>query len=473
MKNKIVGYFIVYFFFFCYGCNPINPARYSNLTNLSIPKSFQNAINMESNSSLINWYKTLHDPNLNILVARTLKRNLDLKIAKKTIEELKYEFLKTKTHSYPTIDLQGQVTRQRQSYKTKTPTGKEITIVNITNSFNTSIVASYELDLWKKIYFEKQASRLEFLKSKEDANILVLSIISTCIENYFDLMTLNRKLALYDKKIKLLNKLNKIYSTRYKIGLTDFFTYQYYKNLLLETKVIFENLIKQKKYIEQKINNLVGDYPYTGNIKVSDITIDIKSLSIPKTLPSDLLKRRPDIKKAILNLKQKLSNLGYARAIRFPSINLSGNIGYISDELNTLIKPESRIWAISSSLLFPLFNMGKLKYNEKQKEQSFYKSILEYQKTVLNAFFEVESTLMERIELENIYSIYKDELNNRTKEYMFQKRRQQNGIVEVSTLLEKELNLIDIQIKINDTRLSILKNQILLFKVLGGTYHKE
>lgn len=89
----------------------------------------------------------------------------------------------------------------------------------------------------------------------------------------------------------------------------------------------------------------------------------------------------------MLNVEEKLANLGYARSIRYPSINLSANVGYISDKLNTLIRPESRIWAVSSSLLFPIFNMNKLKYNEKQKIESVYKSILEYQKTVLNGFF--------------------------------------------------------------------------------------
>ncbi len=121
------------------------------------------------------------------------------------------------------MDFQGGWIRQRQTYKTKTITGKDISIVNISNSFNTKIVASYELDFWKKIHFEKEATRLEFLKSKEDENILVQSIISTCIEHYFELMALNAKLDYYGKKIEILNTLDRIYARRYKIGLTNFF----------------------------------------------------------------------------------------------------------------------------------------------------------------------------------------------------------------------------------------------------------
>ncbi len=153
-----------------------------------------------------------------------------------------------------------------------------------------------------------------------------------------------------------------------KLVLQIFFTLQYYKDLLLKNEVIFKDLIKQKKYTEQKINNLIGSYPHTGNIKVSPFNFNIDRLYIPKILPSELLKRRPDIKKSMLNVEEKLANLGYARSIRYPSINLSANVGYISDKLNTLIRPESRIWAVSSSLLFPIFNMNKLKYNEKTKK---------------------------------------------------------------------------------------------------------
>ncbi len=460
---------LILLFIFINSCNHITYNKYLNST-IHIPYSYKTNFSVQEICSLTDWYKIFNDEKLNKLVKDTIQKNIDLKIANKTIDILKYEVLKSRSNSYPNIDIEGNFIRQRQSYKIYSLNGEEKRIGLTSNRYTAKIAASYEIDLWKKISFEKEINKLEYLKSKEDREILLESIVSSIIDFYFQLSAINKKIELYNKRNKILDNLYKIYQMRYKRGITNYFQTQYYYNMLLDNTILLRNLIKQKKSLEQNINILRGNYPEYGNIETSKFNVDINTLKLPPMLPSKLLEQRPDIKKSTLDVKEAMAKVGYAHALRFPTINLSANIGYFSDKLNAFITPESKIWAISTSILYPLFNMKKLKYNEKQKKENLYKTILKYQNTVLNAFFEVENALIARKELENVYNYYLKQLKVKKDNYYLAKQRYKRGLDEIKNVYEKQLDLINLELKINDTKVAIIRNQILLFKVIGGNY---
>jgi len=470
--DKTINLIYILLILFTIGCNRIEFKSFKKDLPFEIQNRYENNFNNTDNSSLINWYKNFNDINLNQIVDKTIKNNLDVKIAVKKILEAKYNLLKTRSNLFPQIDLSGSFNRQRQSYKYKEPSGKEITVSNTSNSFSMQIMASYEIDLWNKLSYERELAKLELLKIKENKEIVLQSIVSQCINLYFSLCATIKKIKFLESKKEILKNLYTIYNKKFQSGLISYFQLRYYYNLLIDNDVQLKNLLKEKNYLEQNLNTLMANYPKSNNIKTSPFEIDIKDLKLPSLIPSDLLKRRPDIRYAILEVKSKLTNLGYAKALKFPSINLSADIGYLSDKLSYLTNPESQIWSISSSLLYPLFNAGKLKYNQKKSEEALYESILNYQKTVLNAFFEVESTLMKRKNIEKIYKDLKKQLKIKQEEFILTQKKYKKGLCSVTDLYERELDVINKKLNLLDTKLQIVQNQILLFKVLGGAITK-
>ena len=472
--NKTYRGIYIFIFLLIIRCNNLKIKDINQISSFKLKNKFENAIyNKRINSSLINWYKNFNDCNLNKIINKVIKNNLDIKIVLKRIKEAKYEQLKARSSIFPELNMSGDFNRKKQSYKLKDIFGRDINISNTSNTFSLSLMASYELDLWRKLSFQRKYATLEYLKARQNKEIILESMVSQASDLYFKLCAINSKIRYVNRQIKILEYLYNIYNKKFQAGLINYFQLRYYYNLLIDTKIKLKELLGEKKEIEQKLNLFMGDYPSSNNLRVSFLKIDINRLSPPSPLPSELLKRRPDIKLALLEVKSKLANLGYARALRFPSINLSANIGYLSDTLKELTDPESQIWGISSSILYPLFNAGKLKYNEKKYRESLKESILNYQKTVLNAFLEVESALARRKTLQNIYIDLKKQLNIKQREFFLEQKKYKRGLCSITDLYEKELDVINKKISLLDTKLSIIENQILLYKVLGGTIEEN
>ncbi len=453
------------------GCGPSPSRLYVDGNNSSVPIKFDFAqVEEGGKRCLYSWYRTFNVPGLKSVVEEALENNLDVKIAAERLLELKYAYLKSVSSLYPRIDLSAGVKRQRSAYELNLPFKGATTVTTTSNTYSLEGVVSYEWDIWGKLRYEREAGRFSLLEGGEAQEVVKLGVVSLAVEYYFELASLNKKISLMERKVAILKRLYLLADREFNRGIGSINLLKERKNALLQGEIYLNGLIKERKGLIQKFNLLLGRYPHAHTSFMPPISLSLKIQFPSVPLPSQVLERRPDIKEALYRVRSALARYGYARALRFPSITLSASGGFISGKLRSMFDPVSRIWAISSEILYPLFNKGRLKYNQKQREAVLKRAIISYQKTVLTAFLEVESALMTsrrlRKELENTEKI----LENLQVERKLEEMRYCRGLSGASSLFGARLRCIDGELRLIDVKMRILKNQIFLFKAIGGSF---
>ncbi|HNW55203.1 MAG TPA: TolC family protein, partial [Bacteroidales bacterium] len=189
---------------------------------------------------------------------------------------------------------------------------------------------------------------------------------------------------------------------------------------------------------------------------------------IPAGIPSDLLLRRPDIIAAEQTLISQTEEIGVATAMRFPSISLTGFLGTATPDLATIVDPASLALGVGGSIFGPIFEFGK---NKRRVEAQRYKAdqySYQYQKTVLNAFAEVDNSLASLRLNKQEYQAYKSALDAASKAYSLTEARYYDGYTNYLELLIQQDNLFAAEF--NESTAQTQQNiaVVNLFKALGG-----
>jgi multidrug efflux system outer membrane protein len=188
---------------------------------------------------------------------------------------------------------------------------------------------------------------------------------------------------------------------------------------------------------------------------------------IPVGLPARLLERRPDIAEALFQLQAQNAQIGIAVAQMFPAINLTGLIGFASNELSTLTEGDPA-WSSSGSLLGPIFNFDKntsrVEIQESRTEQALY----QYENIVLNAFREVEDALIEVQTIKEQFEATKRQYLAASNAQKLSRMRYDGGVTSYLEVLESERTLFSVELQLSETRQQYLNSYIKLYKALGG-----
>ncbi|RMG74958.1 MAG: TolC family protein [Nitrospirae bacterium] len=446
-------------------CTPVKRQSPS----LNIPERFRNDLpETKSSPHLDHWWKDFNDPLLNDLIERALKHNHDIKLAAERVLEAR-AILKAKgSELFPSINLKAEATRQKQSFSFS-PGGNRTTITG--NSFMFTPVVSYELDLWQRINSSRRASYSRLISTMEAREAVMQTVLSDLVTLYFERLSLERKIELTKRRIKNSEDNLKVISSRYRRGLSSYLDLLQAKTQLSEVRARLPVLMKQAEDVSYRITLLAGQYPENIKPENPDYENYISRLRpVNAGIPSELLLRRPDLRVKAAEMEATFEELKVSRAKRFPSLSLTANYGWISDELRGLFKPESIIWQLSSGILSPLFDAGRLKSNEQAALSRYRQSLISYAKAVLQAFYEVETALMTRKALYRERQDLMNLLKDSKLTYDASLKRYQRGLVDLLTVLNAERQFYLAQEKLIDVDTAILKNRVFLYRALGGTW---
>jgi len=189
---------------------------------------------------------------------------------------------------------------------------------------------------------------------------------------------------------------------------------------------------------------------------------------IPAGIPAELLLRRPDVIAAEQTLISQTEEIGVSVAMRFPSISLTGFLGAASPDLTTIVDPASLALGITGNLLGPIFEFGKNKRRVDAQRYRAEQYSLQYQKTVLNAFAEVDNTLASLSLNKQEHDAYKSALDAASKAYTLTEARYYDGYTNYLELLIQQDNLF--KAEFNESASQTQQNiaVVNLFKALGG-----
>lgn len=448
-------------------CSTIPPKAPLNVVaepNVPMDKSYEvldkETISVPESPSvaLLRWQDFYADDKLKALIQMGLNHNKDLEQAVLAIQSAKARYQIAEANMFPTIATSGSVSR-----------GASVQDRNASTGYNVGLgMSSYELDLWGKVSSAKESALHEYLATNANKDTVQISLISNIAQGYVNLSyaIAQRQLALETLKTRehslFINK------KRFEAGIDA-------KNPSLQAEASLEavrlDIYKADTSILQLRNalQLLIGLPVPNELMPDMAVNKITSPSVFNAgLPSELLYYRPDIVKAEHALKSAGANINVARASYFPSIRLSGELGYRSSSLSDLLSSSAFGWSVGPSLSLPIFDAGARRANYEVAQVAQKQALSSYEKAIQTAFNEVGDVLATRATIgQQLQTQYRLQ-NNYQETYKIAHARFRSGLDNYLNVLDAERSLFANQQAILSLEQQQVISQIRLYQVLGG-----
>jgi len=412
----------------------------------------------------VEWFDLFQDEQLRQLIRTALEKNYDIQIAVQRIIEANERYGISRADLFPSVDLTTGVATSRTSTSgTLLPPGYEIR----REVGSVGVQAVWELDFWGRIRRANEAARAELLATEEARNAVYQSLVTGVAQAYFELRELDLELEIARRTVKSREESLRLVILREQMGVSSIMDVRQSESLVASAKTRIPLLEKGIETKENEINLLLAQNP--GPVtRGKPLTEQKIAPEVPAGLPSDLLARRPDIRYAEALLVAENARIGQARALLFPQIALSGELGTQSNALTNLFTNPATYWTGVAGLVQPIFNSGKLKRNVRAQEARQQQALLEYQKAVQQAFREVADSLTAytkarefRAEQEKLTAVLQDAAR-------VSQLRYSGGVTSYLEVLDTERQLFDAELGLAQAQRNELLAVIQLYKVLGG-----
>lgn len=401
------------------------------------------------------WWQRFGDPVLTRLVETALAHNPDIAIAAARVREARAQESLARAQLFPTLDAGVGISRSRSV----SPFGLPSESTGVSPIFQ----ASYEVDLFGRISDQIAAARGGFLASEAGRDSAALATASATASGYIVLRGLDLRRAVIVDTIASRAEALRIARDRARVGYTSQLEYRQAEAEYEGTTQLLPQVDLAIARQEDALSLLLGESP-----RAIERGLPLAALTpppVPGGLPSDLLRRRPDIAQAEYSLAASDSSLAAARAQFLPSLRLSGSAGAA---ISTLLANPISLWSIGASALAPIFEGGRLRAGAEGAAARRDQAAFAYQRAVLTAFREVEDQLAavarlreQRARLEGQRSALAEVLRHATNRY-------QAGYTTYLEQLDAQRNLLNADLALAQTRTDQLTALVALYQAMGG-----
>ncbi len=440
------------------GCATMGPEYQRPELGVSVPNAFQQGQSAsEAKLPQLNdkWWQEYGDAELNRMVAEVLQRNWDIKQAAAVVLELQAKLTTSQADRLPKVDLQGKAERNGVNE-------------NERDSFSLSLGASYEVDFWGRLARAEEAAWAQLLESEENRINVAQGVVAETVKLYLRMESLERRIQITQSSLETYRRALRWVERRYKTGLSSSLDLSQSARTLAQAEASLPGLMQDLGLVQHNLATLLGRYPATKPPRSQPEDYYRSLGEVPAGLPSELLLRRPDLRAAEANLRAANAQVGQASAARFPRITLTGSLGYGSQELDKLFRPESWLWSLAMGIIQPVFDGGKLQAEYEAAQARYQQQVASNAKTVLSAFSEVEGALLTRKR--------QIEKRKRTVTWLQHSRRTQRlaqshyekGLTNYQDVLNAQQTRYAAELELVTVDLIIFQNRVTLHRALGG-----
>ena len=336
------------------------------------------------------WWQDFGSEELNEIVDTALTNNFDLRVAVARVSQTRAQADIVRAAQSPTIDAMG-------GYKNQGP-AQGVGYAPTTDAWGSQpvwqagLMVSYEFDLWGKKGFNSKAAYSQALASEFNREAVALSLVGDVVTIYFQVMALNERISVGERNLETIRNIGRGLTRRMERGDATLIDVSQQFILQSNTDAQVTNLKLQRERAFNRLALLIGRTPSTLKLK----GFSVESANAPVVgpgLPSDLLCRRPDIRRAEAALEAAQADLYAARANLLPSFGLTAQGGYGSFLLSAITSPQSLFYIFSSNLVQNVFDGGKRKAEVKVASAKNVELLEAYANTVLSALRDVEDGL--------------------------------------------------------------------------------
>lgn len=361
---------------------------------------------------------------------------------------------------FPTLSLAPSATRAQSS---------SAGVQKRSTDYKLPLQASWTPDIWGDTRRLVDAYSLSAEASLNDLEAAKLSAQILLAQNYYQLRSIDLQEAFLQKTLDAYTKTLNITQNQYAVGIVTKKDVLSAQSQLKSVEAQKIDLHSQRQQYEHAIAALIGKTPSEFSIAI-DTKKTIVLPNIPKSLPSELVERRPDIAAAERRMKQTNLQMGIAQDAWFPTITLSASTGYQNNALSSLISRPNVIWALGGAISQSIFDGGAKEATLKQAQGAYEANIATYRQTVLSAFQQVEDALstLETLSREAVVQNEAVELAQQALDFTLYQYQQ--GIVNYTTVVVAQTSLFTNQISAINITNKQIQASLSLISALGGRF---
>lgn len=471
-RNTIIISAITLLFVACNTTSKLNKQQHK----VNVPDTYtENKTTDSSNTAKIKWRDFFDDENLKQLLDTAVINNYDVNIAYQRVLAAKGNVLLNKGAMLPYVRAFGSGGVNMFSDYTMDGAGNIGTriydgrlIPKDIPDYLLSFQTSWEVDVWGRLKNKKRAAVARMLSNQEGRNLLITNVIADIATSYYQLLAYDNQLDIIEETITLQTNALEIVKVQKEAAMANQLAVEQFEAQLLALKSMKNETLQQIIEWENRINVLAGRFPIALKREKKGLTQGIPR-QIRSGVPYTLLQMRPDIRQAESQLLATQADILAAKAAFYPSLNISGSFGveaFLPQLLFTT--PGALLYRSMGALAAPLINRSILNAELQQANAAQKEALLNYQKTVVNGYTEVQS-LMYRIKyLERNLELKKEQtkvLKNavETSDILFKAGR--STYIEV---LIAQQNALKAKLELIDTRKELYQTTANLYKALGG-----
>lgn len=349
-----------------------------------------------------NWWQLYGDAELNALVDRLNVSNQNLAASEAQYRQARALVRGARAAFYPSLSSSAGATRSSQGSST---TNTSSSTSSVSKSYDLSLNATWELDIWGKLRRSLESSRAGFEASAADLAALKLSLQAELVQNYLQLRVMDEQKRLLEATVEAYQRSLAMTQNQYRAGVSGKDAVAQAQTQLKSTQADLIDLVWQRAQLENAIAVLLGKAP--ADFALADSQAIPALPQVPVALPSQLLERRPDIASAERKVMSANASIGVARAAYFPDLTLSMSGGYSSSSFNDWISLPNRFWSVGPQLAMTLFDGGQRSAEVDRSVAVYDQTVAQYRQTVLDGFKEVENYLVQ-------LDVYEDEAQVRS-----------------------------------------------------------
>jgi outer membrane protein, multidrug efflux system len=416
----------------------------------------------------LKWFEVFKDEKLQILIRTALANNYDLRDAVTRVEQARANVGIVRSNQFPNFGVGAGVEINRLSRDGQTPLPPQFLPQQNRNfGFAALQLLSFEVDIWGKLRRATEAARASLLSAEENRKAVVTTLVSDVATAYLTLRELDYSLQISQETLATRQQSLTLTKSRQLGGVATQLDLREAEQLVYGAAETIPTLQRMIEQTENQITFLLGENP--GPVaRGRSLTEQNFAPDVPAGLPSSLLERRPDIRAAEDSLIAANAEIGVARAAYFPELSLSGTIGGQSTQLSSLINGPHSAWSVVPQVTQPIFTAGKIKSNVQLATAQREEAIVQYQKTIQNAFTEVSDALIAhqrvRESREQQEALVVALADRKRLAYL----RYHGGVDTLLNALDSDRDLFQAQLDLAQLRLEELLSVVQLYKALGG-----
>jgi NodT family efflux transporter outer membrane factor (OMF) lipoprotein len=437
---------------------------------ISIPEKWQiDTIYLNNDITDYDWWTRFEDSTLDSLIAVALSNNYNLQSIEATLEKSRLSYQQSKSAFYPSLSLDAQYDLSETSLNYYEETSSDQYRTN--GYLNAGLNATWEIDVFGKNRDNVKANKKSYLATEASYQNAIMNLCAQVATVYFNLRSYQQQLIVANQNIASEKNILDITIARYESGLGTQLDVSQAKSVYYNTLATIPRL---DAYITQCVNNLailLGTYPSNLKDSFNDIS-ELPSIRhiVNVGIPADVIRNRPDVRQAELNIEAQAASIGATKADFYPKFKITGSFGYLSHDLDEFFNNESMMFQVTPSISWNLFSGMEIRKAVQMSEIALEECIDNYNNVILNAIQEVET------EMSNYANALKTiemgqqvvEQGNKTLELSIDLYKR--GLGTFTNVLDAQRTVLSDQNYLVSAWNSALLALVRLYTALGGTW---